>query len=145
MLFFVGINGYSQSLASQKKDYKTVKYKNIEKPFSEKEMKWLQEVYVDKLQKLVLNNPQRVKDIKHLLRNRVEIKKIENPNNVKGVTLLSKVPLFSNYNKHLKRDVKFLPETFNPLKYTMDFYTKGEHTYRVDNTSYYIIIRSQFR
>lgn len=145
LLFFNGFQAYSQGDSSKNRNSKTVNYTNIEAPFSAKEMKWLKEVYAGNLNELVLNKPQRVKDIKHLLRNRIEIKKINNPFDVKESTLLSTVPLFLNYNNNLKKEQTFNTSTFNPLKYKFNFYSKGEHFYQVDNTSYYIIIRSQFR
>jgi len=102
----------------------------------------LQEEYGDMLYNNVLNNPQRLKDIKNLLRNRVSV--VELPNFKKEVTLLSQVPLFNNYNKKLRRK-RFKKDTFNPLKYNFDFYSKGTKMYRVDRTNYYIVIKSQYQ
>ncbi|VAW36026.1 hypothetical protein MNBD_GAMMA01-1060, partial [hydrothermal vent metagenome] len=38
----------------------------------------------------------------------------------------------------------FNKNTFNPLKYTFDFYSRGGYMYKVDNTNYFIIIKSQY-
>jgi sensor c-di-GMP phosphodiesterase-like protein len=120
-----------------------VKYKaNIKTPLTKKENVQLQEVYGEMLQDYVLNNQQRLKDIKNILRNRVSV--VELPNFKKEVTLLSQVPLFNNYNTNLRRK-RFNKDTFNPLKYNFDFYSKGIKMYRVDRTNYYIVIKSQFQ
>jgi hypothetical protein len=120
----------------------TVKYDaNVKAPLTNKENVQLQEVYGEMLQDYVLNNPQRLKDIKNILRNRVSV--VELPNFKKEVTLLSQVPLFSNYNKNLSRK-RFDKDTFNPLKYNFDFYSKDTKMYRVNHTNFYIIIKSQY-
>jgi hypothetical protein len=121
----------------------TVKYDaNVKAPLTNKENVQLQEVYGEMLQDYVLNNPQRLKDIKNILRNRVSV--VELPNFKKEVTLLSQVPLFSNYNKNLSRK-RFDKDTFNPLKYNFDFYSKDTKMYRVNHTNFYIIIKSQYQ
>ena len=48
---------------------------NVEEPFTAKELSMLKEVYQDKLEIYVLSKPQKAKDLKHLLRNRIEIKR----------------------------------------------------------------------
>lgn len=116
---------------------------NLDAPLTIKEKQQLEEVYGDKLQELVLTKPQRLKDIKHILRNRVEYRQISNPRDQKPCPLLSQVSLFNNYMPNLKRDVAFNPQTFNPLKYNFNFYARGSYMYRVDNTNYFIIIKSQ--
>jgi hypothetical protein len=121
----------------------TIKYDaNVKAPLTNKENVQLQEVYGEMLQDYVLNNPQRLKDIKNILRNRVSV--VELPNFKKEVTLLSQVPLFSNYNKNLSRK-RFDKDTFNPLKYNFDFYSKDTKMYRVNHTNFYIIIKSQYQ
>lgn len=116
---------------------------NVDLPLSVKERKQLEEVYGDKLNDYVLSKPQRLKDVKNLLRNRIEYKRMPNPQDQKPCPLLSEVPLFNNYVSELKRDLVFNPETFNPLKYQFNFYARGIYLYRVDNTDYFIIINSQ--
>ncbi|GGH46525.1 hypothetical protein [Mangrovimonas yunxiaonensis] len=123
---------------------KVVQYgDNVAAPLTFKEKQQLEEVYGDKLEAYVLNRPQRLKDIKHLLRNRVVYQEIPNPNDQKPCPLLSEVSLFNNYVPDLKRDLVFNQQTFNPLKYNFNFYARGSHMYRVDNTNYFIIIKSQ--
>ena len=116
---------------------------NVKAPLSQKELSQIKEVYAEYTDQYVLEKPQRLKDIKNILRNRVEIKLITNSKEVKPCPLLSQVTLFNNYNKALKRDVGFNPQSFNPLKYNFKFYGLETAMYKVDNTNYYIIIKSQ--
>ncbi len=117
---------------------------NVKAPLTTKERKMIDEVYTTEAKSLVYNIPQRLKDIKNILRNRVILKKYPPSSNMKYTALLSEVTLFNTYNKSLIRDKFFNPETFNPLKYNFLFYTRGSYVYKVDNTNYYIIIDSQY-
>ncbi|WP_157814195.1 hypothetical protein [Olleya sp. Bg11-27] len=136
-----------QGVAQTQKKQKTqlVKYsKNVDAPLTAKEMGMLQDVYQDKLQAYILSKPQRVKDFKHLLRNRVSIKKmpslVENKNKYQ---FISDAGLFNNYNANLIMDKNYDPSTFNVLKYNLQFFGIGSSIYRIDNTEYFIIIKSQ--
>lgn len=115
---------------------------NIKAPITAAELAKMQEVYGESLQKEILDRPQRVKDIKNILRNRVEIKQFKTEE-IKSCPLLSDVPLFDNYVHTLTRDTNFQPNDFNPLKYEFNFYGTGASMYKVDDTNYYIIIKSQ--
>lgn len=147
-LLFVGALFASETTYSQtnrlQKNQKTVTYNaNVDKPLTASEMAMINEVYGSTANKNILTKPQRLKDIKNILRNRVEIKEITKPSDQKKCTLLSEVPLMDYYVYDLKRDTTFNPNTFNPLKYLFNFYSYGSHMYRVDNTNYFIIIKSQ--
>jgi len=135
------------SLNAQSNDQKhplpVVSYdQNVNAPLNSSERLKLEEVYADKLQSYVLSKPERLKAIKNILRNRVQILEYSNPQDQKECTLLSEVSLF-DYYADLERDPFFNKNTFNPLKYNFDFYSRGSHMYRVDNTNYYILIKSQ--
>jgi hypothetical protein len=120
-----------------------VKYNtNVNAPLTAKELSQIKEVYGSEAEKEVLNRPQRVKDIKNILRNRVVIKQISGAE-LKPYPLLSEVTLFDAYVPTLKRDTEFNPKEFNPLKYNFNFYSTGAYMYRVDHTNYFIIIKSQ--
>jgi len=117
---------------------------NVNNPLTSIELNQLKEVYGNELEKDVLSRPQRLKDVKNILRNRVQIVNIPNPNDQKPCKLLSEVPLFDAYVNNLERDLIFNKNTFNPLKYGFEFYSRGGSMYKVDNTNYFIIIKSQF-
>ncbi len=123
-----------------------IKYsKNVNDPLTAKELGFIEEVYQDKAEQEVLQNAQVLKDIKHLLRNRILIYKVDDDSKHKKCQLLSEVPLFNDFNSGLKRDTIFNLDTFNPLKYKLKFFGKGTYLYRIDNTNYYIQVTSQYR
>jgi len=118
---------------------------NVEAPFTARELSMLKEVYQDKLEEYVLSKPQKAKDLKHLLRNRIEIKRnSELINYIDKYELLSKQGLFNYYNSNLTYDKNFNPSNFNVLKYNLQFFGNGTNIYRIDNTDYFIYIKSQF-
>lgn len=131
-------------ITNQKQALQIVQYdQNVETGLTQVEQAQLKAVYGNQLQSQVLSKPHRLKAIKNILRNRVEILEFSNPNDQKNCTLLSDVSLFNYYVPELKRDVVFNRNTFNPLKYNFEFYSRGAHMYRVDNTNYFILIKSQ--
>ncbi|OUS00571.1 hypothetical protein A9Q86_10190 [Flavobacteriales bacterium 33_180_T64] len=136
---------FSQSNNSSRKQKTVVYNANVSNPLTSSELALINEVYGNKTNENVLDKPQRLKDIKNILRNRVEIKNIPNQSDQKPCTLLSEVPLMDYYVDNLQRDINFNPENFNPLKYLFNFYSYGSHMYRVDNTNYFIIIKSQHK
>lgn len=102
----------------------------------------IQEVYGDKTQEIVENDPERLRFLNDLLINRIEIIKSENTSGDKYIKL-STAALLNKYNPNLKRDVVFDPANFNPLKYNLIFTSKKTEIYRVDNTDYIIVINPQ--
>ncbi|MEM5565205.1 hypothetical protein WNY78_08820 [Psychroserpens sp. AS72] len=136
----------STSLFSQSRKQKTVTYNtNVNSPLTSAELALVNEVYGNTVNTNVLDKPQRLKDIKNILRNRVEIKNVPNPSDQKTCTLLSEVLLMDYYVSDLQRDTNFNPQNFNPLKYLFNYNSYGTHMYRVDNTNYFIIIKSQHK
>lgn len=144
LLFTISI--FSATAQSSKKQHlKLVKYNdNVKAPLTLKEKDMLKEVFDDKFEDYILNRPQALKNYKHLLRNRIEI--IEKPDLVqhtKKYQLLSEVGLFNDYNKSLTVDKGYNPQNFNALKYNIRIHGRGSSIYRIDNTNYFIIIKSQ--
>ena len=62
----------------------------------------------------------------------------------KEVKMLSEVTIFNKYNTQLSRK-RFDKDNFNPLSYNFDFFSNSTQIYRVDNTDYYIVIKSQYQ
>lgn len=133
----------SQNSPKQKPLQHVVYNDNVDAPLTSNELRQITEVYGEHAEEDILSKPQRLKDTKHILRNRIEI--IEAPGkDLSSFTNLSTVPLFNPYNKNLSRDVSFNASTFNPLKYQFNFYSReGSKTYRFDNSPYLITIKSQ--
>jgi len=74
------------------------------------------------------------------LLSRVEIKSQTIVPN-EGLPVLSNAILANKCNPALQRDeANFNPDTFNPLKYFLNFTPGTSTTYRVDNSSYIIVI-----
>ena len=143
ILFSFGTH-LSEAQTRKKQALTLVKYnENVKAPLTVKETKMLQEVYGDKLNEYVLSKPQRLKDTKHLLRNRIVVKEIKGIFDTNKYQTLSQVGLFDRYNSNLVMDATYNPITFNPLKYNLDFYRRGSVMYRIGNTDYFIIIKSQ--
>jgi len=116
---------------------------NVNDPLTAHELSQIKEVYGDYTEKL-LSRPQRLKDLKNILRNRVEVMKVENKD-LSSFENLSSVPLFNPYNLNITRDVTYNPNTFNPLKYQFNFHSRQKDKfYRFDNSPYLIIIKSQY-
>jgi hypothetical protein len=117
----------------------------VNAPLTSAELGLITEVYGVTANDNILDKPQRLKDIKNILRNRVEIKEIPKASDQKDCTLLSEVSLMDYYVVDLQRDTNFNPQNFNPLKYLFNYYSYGTHMYRVDDTNYFIIIKSQHK
>ncbi|WP_053991370.1 hypothetical protein [Mangrovimonas sp. TPBH4] len=143
-LFFINIS-VGQTRSNQQTLTTIVYNDNVNAPFTQKELAQIDEVYGAQAEKYVFKYPQRVKEIKNLLRNRISISMLSNPQDQKDCTLLSEVPLCNYYVNDLKRDIVFNPENFNPLKYLFNVNGLSGQMYRVDNTNYFIIIKSQFQ
>ena len=115
---------------------------NIRSPFTNSEIQKLKYVYADNLKKYILDKPSRILDIKHIFRNRVFVQK-EDLKDISAYPLLSTVPTFDTFNNKMNIP-DFNKENFNPLLYNFNFNSKSRLIYRVDNTTYLIIIKSKF-
>ena len=129
---------------AQNVQHKVVSNKsNLDSPLTAKEKNMIIEAYgIEAAEKYVFNKPQRLKDIKDILRNRVALLVLSNKN-LDKLQKLSEVPLFDSY-RSIERDVIIDKNNFNPLKYIFDFYGKENQYISVDNTQLVIFITSQF-
>lgn len=135
-------NTISQSKAESQPLQVIIYNDNVNEPLTIKELAQIKEVYGKNAEADILSRPQRVKDIKNILRNRVEIFDAGDKD-LSSLPKLSKVELFNEYENGISRDFNFNPTNFNPLKYKFNFYSRNSSTYHVDGTGYYIIIKSQ--
>lgn len=144
LVFMLTLSTYNVKAQAVTKKHSTHVFyaSNVKAPLTAKELKMLKDVYADQLDKEVLNRPQRLKDIKNILRNRVEIVDYNNKD-LSSMVKLSSIPLFNIYNKALTRDAFFSPENFNVLKYNLPFYIKKRVTYHIDNSTYILSIIPQ--
>ncbi|MFK7782000.1 hypothetical protein [Psychroserpens sp.] len=133
----------SFSQTSQKPLQHVIYDNNVNAPLTSQELNLIIEVYGEHAENDILSKPQRLRDIKHILRNRIEVIKVVNKD-LSSFENLSTVPLFTHYNKTLSRDASYNESTFNPLKYQFNFYSReGSKTYRFDNSPYLVTIKSQ--
>ena len=100
------------------------------------------EVFGDQLERLVLNDKDRLESLNKLLQQRVKIV-VEPYATGESYKKLSEVKLFDKYNKDLTRDQEFNLETFNVLKYDLYFFSQSIRVYRIDNTDYIIKVLSE--
>ena len=104
----------------------------------------IQEVYGDKTQEMVVNHPNMLEFLNTLLEKRIKIEELPAETDRSKYARLSQVGLLNKYNSSLQRDAVFNPETFNALKYDLDFSSNSTRkVYVVDNTNYIIIIEPQ--
>lgn len=102
----------------------------------------IQEFLGNKTNEIAQNEPYRIAALTDLLDNRIKI--VESPivGEDKYVKVFS-LGLMDKYNPDMKRDLVFDINTFNPLKYNMNFFTSETQVYRIDNTNYIIVIEKQ--
>lgn len=104
----------------------------------------IQEVYGDKTQEMVGNSPVLLNFLNDLLTKRIKIEEMPAGNEEKKFPMLSQIELLNKYNPSMVRDAEFNPQTFNPLKYNLEFGSNSNTlVYRVDNTNYIIVIHPQ--
>lgn len=139
--FLVYNTATSQSNNKQEPLKAVVFNENVNAPLSSSELAKIQAVYGENSE-VILERAQQVKDIKNILRNRVVIVDA-GTKDLSSFPKLSQVALFNDFVPNLTRDLSFNPENFNPLKYKFDFYSRNSNIYWVDNTTYYIEIKSQ--
>ncbi|WP_299102563.1 hypothetical protein [uncultured Winogradskyella sp.] len=132
--------------SSKQQPLKVIEFRdNVKLPLTANERSQIDEVYGEFAEKYVYNNPFRLMSIKNILRNRVVIERISNNGKKKDCTKLSEVTVFNSFNKDLERDSDFNPSNFNPLKYNFQFHSRSAAIYQVDNTDYYIVVKSQYQ
>lgn len=118
---------------------------NVKLPLNNGELSNIEEVYGEFTNQYVLDNPNKLKVVKNILRNRVKVY-LEDKKDISSLKRLSQVPLSKGYNNGLKRDVYFDVSTFNPLKYDFNYNSRDKtKRYRVDNTNYVIVVYSQYQ
>jgi hypothetical protein len=147
LVLFMVIQTFGQSHQSLKKIPLplAVFNDNVSNPLSIQERNFILEAYGDYAEAYVFSNPNKLKSIKQLLRNRIIIKRKASFEKYKGATKLSELSLFTTYVPDLKRDSYFDPKSFNPLKYNMQFHGTSAQVYDVDGTDYVILLKSQYQ
>lgn len=87
----------------------------------------------------VAKDGQHYKNLQLLLRDRIVYKQEPSQENDK-FPKISEAPLLNKYNSNLVRDFKFDENSFNILKYNLNFFSPNTKVYRFDNSDWLIII-----
>lgn len=90
----------------------------------------------------VINNPTLVTAFGDVMTNRIEYSTMPQMPDDK-FPLLSTFPLMAKANPAIQgaNFQNFVLNEFNPLVYNLDFFSDGTQAFRIDNTSYVMIIR----
>jgi len=104
---------------------------------------FINEVYGDQAQKLIFSNQRRYQTLRKLITERMQIVRQAELRGKKYPKITEK-GMLDMYNKNIKHDGFFNKNTFNPLKYNLEFFDiQGLRAYRIDNTEYLLIIQPQ--
>ncbi len=98
----------------------------------------IEEVYGPTNGEFFKNNPDLIQFFNNLLENRIHYSHSPIEPNEK-YEKLTNIPLNNKYNPNIQRDVVFDPNTFNPLKYQLNFYSRFTQIYRIDNENLLMI------
>ena len=102
----------------------------------------VKEMYGESIKKISSSDSLRINLFNDLIENRIKIIESIFEDNEK-YTKLSTVALLNKYNPSLLRDEFFEINTFNPLKYNLNFFSNTTEVYRIDGTNYIIVIIPQ--
>jgi hypothetical protein len=100
------------------------------------------EVYGDVNGNFFRGNTELYSTFQGLLQNRVRIEEMPYETGEK-FPKISTLPLMNKYNTSLSHTPFLNAQSFNPLKYNMEFFAKSTKVYRIDNTNLIIVIDPQ--
>lgn len=119
---------------AQEADFKQRRYRPLIQNFE----KFVREAYGNKADELIFNRPARLKTVKNIYKNSVIV--VETSQKVpEHYSSFSQIELVKRYNPSVTRRF-FSPDTFNPLKFKFNFYSKERQFFHVEGTQYFIII-----
>lgn len=102
----------------------------------------ISEVYGDVNGAFFRGNVGLYSQFQNLLQNRIKIEQMPYENGEK-FTKISSLTINNKYNNALAHAPFINTESFNPLKYNMDFFAKTTKIYRIDNTNLIVVIDPQ--
>ncbi len=106
---------------------------DIYKPNNTKVTSYISEVYGS-----LDASSQLYKNLVDLLSNRVEFIKAPKIKKAKDFDNTANYPLLNKYNSSLSRDTTLKPNSFNVLKYNLNFYPNHKTVYRFEETDWII-------
>ena len=136
LLFLLAFFGILSFGFSQHKSYVYFP-ENINAPLTAKEKQQITSVFGE-FSQTIFSNKTLLKNYKDILRNRVvlipiNLEKYSLDPKFHEIPELSSVPLFTTYNGSLQVDRVINKDTFNPLKYEINFFPREATIYRQAN------------
>ena len=118
---------------------------NVDTPLTPQEKLKFEQVY-GKDATYVMEKPSLLKNLKDLVRNRVEVmeipyEKAQGSKQLRNAKDLSMTELYNVYNPGLTHDMQYSSQSFNILKYAINFYPEKKEIYKIGN--HYITILPQ--
>lgn len=118
---------------------------NVNAPLTSKEKANFEQVY-GKDATFVMQKPSLLKNLKDLVRNRVEVievpyEKAQGSEDFRNAKDLSMTELYTVFNQNLTNDMQYSAQSFNILKYAINFFPEKKEYYKLGN--YYISILPQ--
>lgn len=118
---------------------------NVDAPLTSKEKLQFEQVY-GKDATYLMERPSLLKNLKDLVRNRVEVielseEKAQGGSPYKDAKDLTTIELYNVYNPSLSHDMQYSAQSFNILKYAINFFPQEKETYKLGN--HYITILPQ--
>jgi hypothetical protein len=102
----------------------------------------ISEVYGDVSGSFFRGNTELYAQFQNLLQNRIRVEQMPYENGEKFIKI-SSLTINNKYNNALAHAPFVNTESFNPLKYNMDFFAKTTKVYRIDNTNLIVVIDPQ--
>lgn len=118
---------------------------NVDAPLTTKEKLQFEQVY-GKDATYVMQKPSLLKNLKDLIRNRVEVmelpyEKVQGVAEYMDAKDLTTIELYNVYNPSLTHDMQYSAQNFNILKYAINFFPQEREIYKLGN--HYITILPQ--
>lgn len=98
-------------------------------------------IYGTHLNAIIAQDPQRLEVLNQLLNERIVIMDQDSVSAKQKFPALLSQPLFNKYVPDLTADAVYNPNTFNPLKYDLPFFTYGDAGYWINGTNKVLLIR----
>jgi len=143
ILCFLLVSFVGLSQTTKREPISVINYsENVNSPFTLSELKMLKGFYKDNFEDYVIKNSNLKKALKHLIRNRIVIKKMPG---WETVTKYKDLPTIRMHNDDpsLNKNGTFNKTLFNPFNYEFQFFSEVTQLFRIEQTDYFLIIKPQ--
>lgn len=133
---FLLVSLFSMAVFAQRTDY-SMYFKTATKLNASNFDRYINEVYADQAD--AQRNVVHFQQMRDLIEIRLAVVTLPE-NEITGVRSTNDVNLLNKYNENLDYDTTCNPDTFNPFKYDLEFYTTNFKAYRIANTNTLLLI-----